>query len=182
VFVGLTGLRPEEWLALERSDVDKGAGIVRVAARLYGRTSEALRQADAIAEDRPLPVRAAEALDDLPPRLDTRLLFPGERGIAAGVSLFEFARFMGTSVERSDTPSARRLRLSAGYCSRIAVMRAGVLTGLLGLAGSVVLIGVGLFVPGRRGPRVALVSLGLLGVVFSAGWLALGYYVDSVIE
>jgi hypothetical protein len=61
-------------------------------------------------------------------------------------------------------------------------MRAGVLTGLLGLAGSVVLIGVGLFVPGRRGPRVALVSLGLLGVVFSAGWLALGYYVDSVIE
>jgi integrase len=88
----------------------------------------------------PLPLRAAQALEELPPRLDTRLLFPGRRGghlnlhewrsdawtpavraaglehrspyalrhtfatfaIAAGVSLFELARFMGTSVEQID--------------------------------------------------------------------------------
>jgi integrase len=80
------------------------------------------------------------ALSAIPPRLDTRLLFPGDRGgylnlhewrrdewtpavraaglehrspyalrhtyasfaIAAGVSLFELARFMGTSVEQID--------------------------------------------------------------------------------
>jgi integrase len=140
ILVGLTGLRPEEWLALERGDVDRAAGVVHVRrvytdgqVKLYGKQSRSLRAV-------PLPLRAAQALDGLPVRLDTRLLFPGVRGgplnlhewrsdewtpavrasglahrspyalrhtyatfaIAAGVSLFELARFMGTSVEQID--------------------------------------------------------------------------------
>jgi integrase len=140
LFVALTGLRPEEWLALERGDVDRGAGVVHVRRvltdgelRLYGKQSRSLRAV-------PLPARAAQALEEIPPRIDTRLLFPGARGghlnlhsrraeewtpavkaaglehrapyalrhtfatfaIAAGVSLFELARFMGTSVEQID--------------------------------------------------------------------------------
>jgi integrase len=140
LFAGLTGLRPQEWIALERGDVDRQAGLVHVRrvytdgqVKLYGKQTRSLRAV-------PLPLRAAQALDELPTRLDTRLLFPGQRGghlnlhewraddwtpavraaglehrspyalrhtyatfaIAAGVSLFELARFMGTSVEQID--------------------------------------------------------------------------------
>ena len=135
VFAALTGLRPCEWIALERADVDRRVGIVTVrrtvvdgVVKPYGKTSRSLRAV-------PLPARAAEALDQHLPRLDTRLLFPGARGgplalspfrhrdwspalraaglehrslyamrhtyasmsIAAGVSLFELSRLMGTS-------------------------------------------------------------------------------------
>jgi integrase len=140
VFVGLTGLRPEEWLALERGDIDRHAGIVHVRrvytdgqVKQYGKQTRSLRAV-------PLPLRALEALETLPARIDSRLLFPGVRGgylnlhewrrdewtpavraagferrtpyslrhsfaafaIAAGVSLYELARFMGTSVDQID--------------------------------------------------------------------------------
>jgi integrase len=140
VFAGLTGLRPEEWIGLERRDVDHANGVVHVRrvftdgrVKPYGKQTRSLRAV-------PLPERAADALASLPPRIDTTLLFPGERGghlnqhawrarhwtpavraaglehrppyalrhthaafsIAAGVSLFELARFMGTSVDQLD--------------------------------------------------------------------------------
>ena len=138
VVVGLSGLRPEEWLAAERGDVAGGVLHVRRVfvdgqVKLYGKQTRSLRAV-------PLPAAAVEALATMPPRLDTRLLFPSDSGgylnlhewrrdewtpavraaglahrspyalrhtyasfaIAAGVSLFELARFMGTSVEQID--------------------------------------------------------------------------------
>jgi integrase len=80
VFAAETGLRPCEWLALERRDVDRDAGVVLVerehvagVTKPYGKTAASRRRV-------PLTSRAIAALDELPTRLDTRLIFPGERG------------------------------------------------------------------------------------------------------
>jgi len=72
-------LRPSELLALERGDVNgnelrirrtlDGSGGVKTS----GKTRRSLRPV-------PLPARAAQALAELPPRLDTRLLFPAPSG------------------------------------------------------------------------------------------------------
>ena len=135
-FAAATGMRPEEWAALERQDVDRGGTVVHIArthvegvTKAYGKTSASVREV-------PLSGLAVAALDDVPARLDTRLVFYGPRGahvnlrnfrrrewhpaleaagieprriydlrstfasqaLAAGVSVFELARIMGTSV------------------------------------------------------------------------------------
>jgi integrase len=135
-FAAATGMRPEEWCELERQDVDRKAGVVRVVrTHVEGRTKPYAKTSASVREV-PLSARALEALDDVPPRLDTRLVFYGPRGrhvnlrnfrkrewhpaleaagvakrriydlrstfasqaLAAGVSVFELARIMGTSV------------------------------------------------------------------------------------
>jgi integrase len=80
VFAAATGLRPEEWAALERRDVDRRARIVNVLRTVsdgevveLGKTSGARRQV-------PLSRRALDALDAIPPRLDTPLVFAAPQG------------------------------------------------------------------------------------------------------
>lgn len=82
IFGSETGLRPCEWLALERRDVSRNDGIVLVQRsytergwlKLYGKTARARRPV-------PLSDRALAAIDYYsPPRLGTRLIFPASGG------------------------------------------------------------------------------------------------------
>jgi integrase len=70
-----TGLRPEEWIALERRDLDRPGRALAVQRKYaksvlrYGKNHRSRRRV-------PLTARTLDALEQLPPRLDTTLLFP----------------------------------------------------------------------------------------------------------
>jgi integrase len=79
IFAAATGLRPAEWLALERRDVDRAARVVYVRrsftkGRLKCTKTEASRRAV------PLQAIALDAIERQPPSTNNPLLFPGERG------------------------------------------------------------------------------------------------------
>jgi integrase len=163
-FAAATGLRPEEWAALERRDVDRRAGIVNVRRTVsdgelvdLGKTSKSRRQV-------PLTPRALAAVDALPAQLRTPFLFPAPAGgplnldnfrrrewavavtasavatpariydlrstfasnaLAAGVTVFELARVMGTSVAMIERHYGALLDgAHAGIAGRLAKLEA----------------------------------------------------------
>jgi integrase len=79
LFAAETGLRPEEWIALERRDLDLAGSAVTVS-RVF--SDGRLKQAKTVGSHRrvPLTQRAVTALEALPPRLDRRILFPAPQG------------------------------------------------------------------------------------------------------
>jgi integrase len=140
-FAAATGLRPAEWIALERPDVRRDERVViversfsRGVLRPDGKTARSRRRV-------PLSRAALDALALQPLRIDTQLVFPAREGghldlhnwrsrewipaveaaglrrgrrvydlrhtfatnaLAAGISLYELARFMGTSARMID--------------------------------------------------------------------------------
>jgi integrase len=80
ILVAGTGLRPEEWLALEWRDVDLRAGVLNVRRvytdgriKEYGKQSRSLRRV-------PLRARVVEALERDPEGFGSTLLYAGDRG------------------------------------------------------------------------------------------------------
>ena len=78
-------LRPSELLGLERRDVGEGLLTVRGTKTARSRRSV------------PVPLRARQALDGLPARIDTRLLFPGPGGGATTSATSAAASLSGPS-------------------------------------------------------------------------------------
>jgi integrase len=75
-------LRPSELLGLERRDV--GEGVLDVRGTKTARSRRSV----------PVPLRARQALEELPARLDTRLLFPGPSGRPYALNRFRRIEFV----------------------------------------------------------------------------------------
>jgi len=88
IFLVGTGLRPEEALALERRDFDRGEGVVSIE-RVYsqGRV-KACKKSDRQRRRVPLRAKVLEALDAGPRRIDSPLLFPSARGVHIDLGAF----------------------------------------------------------------------------------------------
>jgi integrase len=161
-FAAATGLRPEEWQALERRDISRTTRTVNVLRTTNDGEIVELAKTNNSRRQVPLSMRALDALDATPTRLDTPLVFPGARGgalnldnwrrriwlpaiaasgvsrpariydlrstfasdaLAAGVSAFELARIMGTSVRMIEQHYGALLDgAGAGIASRLDVL------------------------------------------------------------
>ena len=103
VFAAETGLRPSEWIAIQHADIHRDDGVLviersvsRGRLKAYGKTARSRRRV-------PLSRRAVDALDLLPRRLDTRLVFPSPRGKHLDLETGAVA----TGARRSTPPASR---------------------------------------------------------------------------
>jgi integrase len=164
-FAAATGLRPEEWAAIERRDIDRREGVVSVRRTVSGGEVVDLGKTNRSRRQVPLSPRALDALDQIPTRIDTPLIFPAPGGgvintnnfagrewrpaieaagiarpariydlrctfasnaLAAGISVFELARIMGTSVAMIERTYGVLLDgAGAGIASRLAIFESG---------------------------------------------------------
>ena len=80
VFAAGTGLRPEEWQALERARRRPRARVLTVVRTVSGGALVELGKTSGSRRQVPLSQRALAALEAIPPRLDTPLIFPAPHG------------------------------------------------------------------------------------------------------
>jgi integrase len=122
-FAAATGLRPEEWAALERKDINRASGHVNVRRTVseddrarqilveLARTSTSRRQV-------PLTKRAIAALDAVPARLGTPLLFPALAGGLLNLDHFRHRQW-GPAIEASGVERPARIYdLGSTFASR----------------------------------------------------------------
>jgi integrase len=79
-FASATGLRLEEWQPLQRRDIDRNAEVLSVRRIISSGEIVELAKTTRSRRQVPLSRRALEALDQIPPRLDSPYLFAAKQG------------------------------------------------------------------------------------------------------
>ncbi len=116
-FAAATGLRPEEWAALERSDVDRRGGVLSVRRTISSGEVVELAKTSASRRQVPLSPRALGALDDLLPRLDTPLLWPAPAGGVLNLDNFRRREWAPAITAGAITRPARIYDLRSTFAS-----------------------------------------------------------------
>jgi integrase len=123
-FAAATGLRPEEWQALERRDIDRHAGVLNVLRTVSDGEVVELAKNSRSRRQVPLSRRSLAALHALHPRLDTSLLFPSPEGRVLHLDNFRY-REWAPAIEASGVREPARIYdLRATFAST--AIRAGV--------------------------------------------------------
>jgi integrase len=117
IFAAGTGLRPEEWIPLERRDVDlhERVGTVR---RTYvdGRLNEFAGKTKASIRRVPLRRWVVDAVEGMPRRLDSRLLWSSPRGEYVNLRNFR-RRDWAPALEAADVEYRGLYALRHSYAS-----------------------------------------------------------------
>jgi integrase len=125
IFAAATGLRPGEWIALERRDVDRDARVVYVRrAFMDGRLKRTKTEASMRAV--PLQEIALAALEKGPSSSRTRLLFPSPRGGYLNLRNFRRRHWKPAQVETGIEPLRRIYDLRHTFATF--ALRAGIST------------------------------------------------------
>lgn len=126
VFAAATGLRPEEWQALERSDIDRHAGLLTVRRTVSSGEVVELAKTTRSRRQVPLSARAATALAAIPARLDSPLIFPTHSGGVIDLDNFR-RREWGPAIEASGVRTPARIYdLRSTFASDALAARVGV--------------------------------------------------------
>jgi hypothetical protein len=111
LFAAATGLRPAEWIALERRDVDREERVVYVR-RSFTKRELKHPKTEASIRAVPLQARALDALDRIEDGNGSPLLFPGERG--GYLDIHHFRPFQWRPAQEAvGNEAARRGEISA---------------------------------------------------------------------
>jgi integrase len=125
MFAAATGLRPGEWIGLERRDVDRRARVVYVRrAFVAGRLKWTKTEASVRAV--PLQAVALDALDEAPRSPRSKLLFPAPRGGYLNLRNFRKRQWKPAQAKAGIDPMRRVYDLRLTFATF--ALRAGVST------------------------------------------------------
>jgi len=125
LFAAATGLRPGEWIALEKRDIDRTERVVYVR-RSFTRAELKIPKTEASIRAVPLQARAIDALDRVSDGDGSSLLFPGERGGYLDIHHFRPFQWRPAQTAAGITPLRRVYDLRHTFATF--ALRAGIST------------------------------------------------------